>query len=382
MTATDASTQHQEDTTLELVLQPAGDRQAAPWTLRLTGELLTLLDPEGRSAFMVHQEEAARYVRIRNNLVGGGRLSFVIAERHATHRFRCTRDQLASLLDWLPGKGPARATRDQRYSAMGVALFGLLHLLLTDMLFWGWGLALILAGLAGIVSPRRATYAINGVLLLVVGLWDLLPHSAIGINPWTVPPGSRMVPLAVGSALILWGIHQIAMLSPAQQLRDARNARDEAAAFRPERSTLVHHIGWANIFASVLCAAYTGALAVAVTFRSQATATTDPLSIDLAVFAVLTPLALLSAMRFLLRKHAPYAEAKVSGQLLVAVAMFSLWGLAMHWRAAPPQYDGVFDPALGLFLNPITWASVVGFVLLFNRWFARARDREMETQRD
>lgn len=383
MTATEPSTGQQAGDTIELALRPAGRSQAGPWTLRLTSELLILLDPEGRSTFMVHQEEAARYLRIRNNLIGGRRLSFVIAERHATHRFRCSREQLTRLLDWLPHKEPARAARDQRYSAIGVTLFGVLHLLLPETFFWGWGLALILAGLTGIAFPRRTTYAVNGLLLLLAGLWDLLPYSATGINPWTVPPESRMVPLAAGSALVLWGIHQIAMLGHAQQLRAARAVRDEAAAFRPEHSTVIHCIGWANILASVLCAAYASGLAVAISFRNQASPqTSDPLGIDLAVFAVLTPLALLSATRFLLRRHAAYAEAKVSGQLLVSVAVFALWGLATHWHTQPPQYDGALNPALGLFVNPSTWGSVVVCVLLFNRWFARARDREMETQRD
>ena len=358
-----------------LELEPvSGD---GPWTVRLGPDLMTLAGPEGDAVLTLHQTEAARYMRFANDVFRGRTLSFVVVARLKKHRFRCTKEQLAALLAWLPRKGPEETAREIRYSGIGVALFGVLHLLMPQHLFWGCGVSLFAAGGVGIAAPRREIYLLNGVLMTVVGLWDLYP--------WR-PAENHLLSVVVGSILILWGIQQISMLEANRQLRAAREIRDRHAAFRPGKSGVTHWAGLANVVAALVFGVYAIAVLASVPFRMTAGAMSGfaPVLPDLGVFAVLAVLTGLSAVVLLLREKATYLEAKVSAQLLVTATVLSFWGVAFSFDAGAPFsfFGGIFAADLYSFTRPYVWISLIVCVVGFNRWFARVMDRELEAQRD
>lgn len=365
---------------------PAGET----WTVNLESEILTLARPDGRVILKLHRDEVARYMRFTHDLLRGRIVTFVLIEGAKRYSFRCTREQQAALLGWLPEISSSHLTRQVKFACIGVALFGVLHLLIPQSLFWICGVCLILAGLLGLSFPKRWTFLANGVLLIMAGLWDLSSGSPVDFRPWSVPPEERAVPVIVGSLVLMWGIQQLAMLSPNQLLRVARAARDEREAFLPEESRTVRRIGHLNIAAALLCAVYVLTLLLTIPFRTRAHAgmagisALEPVIRDCIIFGVLTLLTNFSAIRFLARKSPAYGEAKVSGQLLVSVAVLSVWGFISNVDLAHPTtlFSGAVSADPLVFTRAHVWGSLILCVLGFNRWFTHAVDRELEEQRD
>lgn len=353
-----------------LDFRPLTGDTSAIWQARLDAELLTLSNPSGASALTVHRDEAARYLKFIPDVMRGRTVSFSLGEGLKSYSFRCTRDQQSEILAWLPQKPPELAAKEIRYSGLGVALFGTLHLLLPERLFWGWGVWLVLIGLYGAAFPRPVLYLVNGLIMFFVGLWDVVP--------W-IPFQNDLVAVAVGTALILWGIQQVAMLSPNQQLRAARAFRDRQAQLKPSESPLVRIVGWCNVGGAVLCGAY--ALAVALIATGRGFQNVAP---DLGAFTVFAVLMGLSAAVFLGPRHAGYVEAKVSAQFLVSAAIFTLWGLifAFDFSAPAAVIGGIFSGDLRSFTRPYVWISLIVSVLLLNRWLTHRTDRELEERRD
>jgi len=365
------------DAVSEAVLEFEPVSGGATWTVRLGPDLMTLVAPDGEAVLTLHQAEAARYMRFANDVFRGRTLSFVVVARLKKHRFGCTKEQLAVLLAWLPHKGLEEAAREIRYSGIGVALFGVLHLLMPQHLFWGCGISLLAAGGVGIAAPRREIYVLNGILMTVVGLWDLYP--------WR-PAENHLLSVVVGSILILWGIQQLSMLEANRQLRAAREIRDRHAAFRPGKSGITFWAGVANVAAAVVFGMYAIAVLASVPFRTTAGAMSGfgPVLPDLGVFAVLAVLTGLSAVVLLLREKATYLEAKVSVQLLVTATVLSLWGVAFSFDVSVPSsfFGRIFAADLYSFTRPYVWISLIVCVAGFNRWFTRMMDRELEALRD
>ncbi len=372
---------------LALHLRPAGREDGAPWILRVGNDQLTLENAEGATLLTVHRDEAARYIRFRKDLFRGRTLTLSVAGSRKTHVLSCSADQIDRLLAHLPHKSDAQLQREIRFSGVGVSLFGVLHLLLPGMLFWPCAAALLAVGMASLLAPRRVLYAVNGAALLVTGLWDLATQSAQGLNPWALAAEQRVVPIAVGSLLILWGIQQLSMLGAAQRLRASRAVRDKHAEFQPAKASIVKGATVASGIIGVLCLLYAGGVARWVSrgpnppglFTAE-----NPLLADLVSYAILGLLAVGFAIYFATRRLSRYTEAKVVGQLLIAITVFSLWGLAFGlWSAwTGGSYAGMLSPSAGVITNPLVWISLVGAVLGFNRWFARIQDRELESLRD
>jgi len=358
-----------------LELEPVG--RDGTWRVRLESELMTVLDPDGSAVLMVHRVEAARYLRFATDVFRGRTMSFVVVPRLRQYTFRCSRAQLAAFLAWLPHREPEETAREIRYAGVGVALLGVLHLLLPQHLFWGCGASLFAAGALGIAVPRREIYVLNGVLLTVVGLWDLYP--------WR-PAENLLLPVVVGSILVLWGIHQFSMLEANRQLRAAREIRDRESEFRPGQSGVTRWVGLANVVAAIVFGVYAVAVLASVPFRTTASAMSGyaPVLADLGVFAVLAVLAALSAAALLLRRQATHLEAKVSAQLLVTAVVLSLWGLALGFDEGAPgaSFGRIFAADLYAFTRPYVWISLILCVVGFNRWFTRVMDRELEVERD
>jgi len=352
-----------------------GDTEAL-WTIQLEPGLLTLMDPANEPVLKLPREETSRYVRFAYDLLRGHTESFVIIEGLKSYTFRCPKHHLLKLLTWMPHKTSVQVAREVRFSGIGVALFGVLHLALPQSLFWGWGVCLLAAGVLGAARPRLAMYLLNGLIMLAAGLWALVP--------WT-PTETDLPSVIAGSVLVLWAVQQFSMLSPNQQLRAARAVRDQRAAFLPERSRVVDRIRHWNLGAAAVCGAYALAVLASVPFRSgEGWGRLLPVLPDLAVFGVLAVVALAAAFGFLARKPPPYFEAKMSAQLLIAAALVCLWGIlfALDFSAPLSVFGGIFGSDLGLFAKPYVWLSLMAAVLAFNRWYLRSVDRELEELRD
>lgn len=372
---------------LALHLRPAGRQDSAPWILRVANDLLTLENAEGVSVLTVHRDEAARYIRVRNDLFRGRTLTLAVAGSRKTHVLACSADQVERLLAHLPRKSDVRLKREIRFSGIGVGLFGVLHLLLPGMLFWPCAALLLAVGVAAALAPRRTMYAVNGAALVFAGLWDLVTQSGGGLNPWALSGERRVVPIAVGSLLLLWGIHQLSMLGAAQQLRAARAVRDRRAEFQPAKASIVKGTTLASALVGVLCLLYAGGIAwwIGQGLNGPGLVSAEnPLLADFATYGILSLLALAFAVYFATRRLSRYTEAKVVGQFLVALAVFSLWGMAFGlWSIGTGgAYAGMLSPAAGVITSPLVWVSLVGAVWQFNRWFGRIQDRELESLRD
>ncbi len=353
------------------------------WTVRLEAELLTLLDGEDKPVLKLHREEAARYLRFSYDVVRARIVTLVVIEGLKGYSFHCTKVELSKLLSWLPQKSPETIAKEGRYSGLVLALFGTLYLLLPGHLFWGLGVCFLVAGAVGLLLPKRGLYALNGALMILVGLWELLPRNLPGLHSLIATPEERVVPFVVGCVLILWGIQQLTMLGSSQKLRAARAVRDRHASFLPGQSALVRRVGRWNLIASGLFAAY-ALSALALASAGSATGLLSFALSDAAIYGVLALLAAVSAASFLVRRRPAYLEAKASAQFLIAVAVLSLWGFALSFHpSAPASFLGaLLSGEAEVFKRPYVWASLIPPVLLFNRWFARAVDRELEEQRD
>lgn len=366
---------------LTIHLSPVNGPREEVWTLRIQDDLLMLTRPREQRVLTVHVEEAARYVRF-DYCVGLGRtLSLSVAEGMKPYRFRCDKAVVTALLNALPRKDMQLGRRDVRYSGLAVALFGLLHLLLPHHLEAETGLLLALTGLIGALICARRVYAANGIALIGAGLWDIGPLLMNAVPQGANAPGSGLIALATGSAMLIWGVQQFAMLSPNQELRLARTARDERAELRPQQSRVIRAVSVVNAVAAAAFGGYSVLVITAACARLGAEL--DAALPDVLGFAVLALAALGTSIAIRFRSHPPYREAKVSGQLILFVACLSVWSIILRFRPDAPLdfVGGIFSADVALYSRPYIWASLIASVLLFNRWFTRAVDRELEEQR-
>ena len=365
---------------VSLKAHPVKARAGILWTIRLDTDVLTIVNTEDRAVFQVHREEAARYVRFSRDVFRGRTVTFVIIEGMRSHSFQCTKEMLRKLLAWLPNKSPHEIANEVRISAAGLVLFGILHLILPGVLFWGWAFPLFLVAACGFIAPKARMFLANGVLMVCIGLLDLVPWSLTAAAYPMLPPEMQAIPIAVGSILILWGIHQISLKGPSQQLRAARTVRDRQTAFLPARSRVVRLIGGCNVAAAVFFGlyAFTTLLDAPQSFEAQTQ------SVDAVVLGTLMLLSACSAAVLLLRKRAGYLEAKVSAQCLIFVAELILLAVLNKQFGSPAAVSAagaLYVRLLTLLWRPYVWGGLILCVLAFNRWFAREVDKELEEQR-
>jgi hypothetical protein len=353
------------------------------WHVRLEADILTLIEPSKGAVLKLHRDETARYLRITWDMWRGRRLTFVIIEGVRVYSFSCANAEIMQLLAWLPqgvgGHLPHETAKEIRYSGLSVVLLGVLHLVVPELFFWGCGIGLLMIGMLAVANPRRSNYAINGIGLMGVGFYDVagLPKALLpGMNQ----AQNNLTLVLVGTVLVLWGVFQLLRLGPDQRLRVARALRDEQAAFLPAHSRLVRLVGWWNLAAAASLLTYmAGLLLVANNHPSM-----KDIEPDLAVLGVLIVLTLSSGLIFLVRRRAAYFEAKVSAQALIAMAIFFLEGTTVLFRPGDPLsiFGALFSAHVELIASPYIWCTMVLSVFFFNRWFARAVDRELEEQRD
>jgi hypothetical protein len=352
------------------------------WEVRLEPDVLTLLSPEDDSVLQLHREEAARYVRFAYDVLRERTISFVIIDGLKSYSFRCGKEEVMKLLSWLPQKEPEKMAKEVTVSALAVCLFGVLHLVLQQPAFTVCGVLLLAGGIMGVARPRRVMYALNGALMILVGLWDLFPHIPVGIDPRAIPPEQHLLSVIAGSVLILWGIQQLAMLEPNQQLRTARALRDEHVSFLPGRSDLVRLIGRWHLIAAGMFAVHAAIVFVTTHFLIAESAG-GALCPDFLVSGALAVVALGAGCAYVFRERPAYFEAKVSAQFLIAAMILLGWGLVLNFSLTAPlsMFSGVLSGDMAAFARAYVWASMLPAVLCFNRWFTASVDQELEEQR-
>lgn len=354
------------------------------WTVRLDGELLTLMKPGDRCVMHLHRDEAARYLKFSYDLLRGRTLTFHVIEGMKSYSFPCTKVQMLKLVAWMPHKENCEIAKEVRVSGMAIVLFGALHLLLSGDVWFGWGIALMALGLSGICAPKRGLYGSNGALLLAAGLGDLLASSVTSVQAGSTVFDPALIPLAVGLMLVVWGIHQLSMLGPNQLLRAARAIRDRQAHLAPVESKVVRQIAVWNLVGGIGF----GGCALLV-WAYQIGSADGPLlaasewSPDLAVFTGLSLVSFVASGLLYLRSRPAYFEAKVSAQMLLAIIILALWGFAASYMAERPltAFGNTFSMDRAAYA-PVAWVLLILWVSVFNRWYGHAVDRELEEQRD
>lgn len=367
-----------------LQFRPRGGYHNEIWTVRLDGDLLTLMKPGDKCIMQLHREEAARYLKFSYDLLGGRTITFHVIEGMKSYSFPCTKVQMLKLVAWMPHKEHSEIAKEVRFSGLAVVLFGALHLILWGNVWFGWGIALVALGVSGICAPKRGLYGSNGALLLAAGLGDLLASTAGRVSPGTAFFDPALIPMAVGLTLVLWGIHQLSMLGPNQLLRAARAIRDRRARVAPVESKVVRQVALWNLVGG---AGFAGC--ALLVWAYQRGSTDGPLlasaewTPDLAIFTGLAAISFLSSAALFLRSRPAYFEAKVSAQMLLAIIILALWGFAASFMAELPltAFGNTFSLDRAAYA-PVAWVLLILWVSVFNRWYSHAVDRELEEQRD
>ena len=292
-------------------------------------------------------------------------------------------------------------------SGIGVSLLGVAQILVTQGASWGWGILLMLAGLLGILLPKRQIYYVNGLLLLLVGLADLSMY-APAANQTAGIHIMGLMPVLMGGLLIIWFTHQLSLAGPNQQIRAARALRDSRVEFLPSHSPLVHGVARTIRWIALVFVVY----AVAVLVVALSADGSGPLGRltsmlpDLAIFGVLAMLLFVVSVGMVASKRPAYLEAKVAAQLVIAVGVLSFWNVLLNFDInAPAAFFGhVFLPDVLVFEHPYSWGNMSFFggwmqkeltvyarphvwimlvlcVMAFNGWFTRSVDKELEDQR-
>ena len=156
-------------------------------------------------------------------------------------------------------------------------------------------------------------------------------------------------------------------------------------------------------------ATYTTAMVLTIVSHANVTGTLEsliPMLPDLAIFGVLTILLIAIATLISRRKRPAYVEAKVAAQLMISVLVLGFWSVFLNFDPQNPMsffghvfalgllvfehpyawgslsfFDGLLSKELAIYARPYVWISLVLCVLLFNHWFTRKVDNELEEQR-
>jgi len=366
-------------------LQPLTGDGRTLWTVKLEPDTLTLINPTNQDVLQLHREEAARYINFAHDLRRGRVIHFVIIEGLKSYSFRCAKVQLLKLLTWMPHKEPQEIDRDVRRSGVAMGLLGLLNFLVAQRMWMGMGIVLMLVGALSYFRPHRKLFAVNGGLLLATGLWDLATWSFAAADTPSEGLGYSIVPMVMGIVLILWGIQQLTLLGPNHQVRIARELRDERASLMFQPSEVVRRIAMANAVIAAVFIAYSVVLFVYGLFFTKYDSPTVPipwLTPDLVVFGVSGLLSAASAV-ILLRKQRPaYMEARVCAQVMISVTVFGFWG-ALFGMVSGSSFSFFGDVVYTthVIFAPAVWLTLIASVAIFNRWYGRCVDNELESQR-
>ena len=363
---------------VRIALRPLQGSAAEPWSVALESDLLWLHAPDGRVVMMLAREDAARHLRFDWNVPRGRVVSFVVVEGLKAHRFRCGRRELGVLLDWLPQKPREAMEREVRLYGAAIVLTGVLQISLPEYFPGLWGLAFVLLGLAAMFYAKRPMYAANSLLMLAAGGVLLFSrrhvHAAAGLQVDL----KQVLPTGLGSVLLMWGVQQFALLGANHRLRVARLRGAESLLGERSPSPAVKRVRWAVMILAALLVGQVLGL-----FLQRYVGTSAPILRDWVLCLTLAGVALGAVGVLRWREEAAYLEARIAGQFAVVLGVLYCAGLFN----VPIENSLPFPPDIlwiGLFSlrQPYVWLPLIGLVLLFNRWFGRAVEKELEGARE
>lgn len=354
------------------MLQPVGTTDL--WHAEFDGVLIRLRDSDDREVLAMADTEAARHVRIARDLRYGRVVHFTPSRGMRAFTFKCDSDNLNLLLDWLPKKSSEEVRQEVLFQGIAMLLAGPALMLWQESVHIAWGIALFLVGNVAILIRRRAVYVVSGTIMFSFALAQgFLAPSALQYDGIL-----GVFPSIAATGLVCWAVHQLSMLTINQQIRSARSLRQQVED--NGHSPLVQRIGVIMTAASVVL---TG-IAIPMWINLYAASEGLPpwLSIDAAIVTVtvLAAFTSMAGLTLLLRAKASYRDAR--GAMLVLIA-----GLGVLLWTGPAQFAQGFLPQ---WLNPATsenpellatahiLVALLPAVLLFNHWFTRATENELD----
>lgn len=328
--------------------------------LELDPEMLTLFGEDGRTILMLPREEAARYLRFQWDLRRGRVIEFRLLGGLRAMCFACPASVTAGVIEWLPAGAP------RAFSAPTLLLLvcGIAGLLWPPLLALG-GLYIVLAAVN--MLPLRFNFALLNALLCGGGSLLALFGPTLG---WLGgPPAAAFL---FGALLALTAVEHLGFVGPNRNVFEARLAIVRADSGR-HTSLLVRGVAYAAGAAGLAFLALAGVL-FGITRGEPAALGAEDWLVFLAAGLVL----LLPAPLLLFRARAPYAQALIVAQFLIAVLCVYAWGLgaALLGGGSVDYTRGVFAAAT---VNPSQPYFALPLLLLevaFRAWFVRAAERE------
>ncbi len=357
----------------ELELRGIRGDQSQVWRAVFDGDILSLVSPEDRTVLMLPREDAVRHMRFRWDVFRGATVAFEVLQGLKAHTFRCTPAQRDQFLAWLPQKSAAERAREVRLHAAVLILFGMFQLFFHAQLYPVWGAVLQALALVAMLRPARGMHGLLGLGMLLAGLAMLFSPQVLVLADGA---GSltRLLGTVSGSVLLLWGVQQFSLLGVHYQLRPPEHPE---AVDAPLRSRLVFRVALCAIASAIACVAY----AVGLYFVARQSAA--PLD-DVLIFALLSLLSALAAAVLLIRRRPPYLEARITGQMLIIVAVLYVSGVAAGLASGQSLALTRDILATGIlrFDRPYVWAPLILLLILFQRWFLARVENEVEEGRN
>jgi hypothetical protein len=358
---------------VSLALRPLHGPRNDRFELQLDADLLALRSPDGRLIMMLPREDAARHIRFDWDLPRGRVVSFVVEGLRA-YRFRCERRDVDRIVQWLPQKPQAEMEQEVRRYGVALVLLGTVQLFFQAIFFWGWGLLFVFLGLACILYPRRGMYALNAVAMLVAGLVVLFtPHpaaSSLGQEVDWINP----LRIGLGSLLVVWSVQQFSLLSVNNRLLAARGRSNAVYGEDLGPSALVRKVAWGMTALAGLFLCQIGGLLMQVWVGEA-----PPRDRDWILCIVLSVLTALMALTLRWYRRPAYFEAKLAGWTGIVLAMLYLAGaLTLPFETRLPFCPDIMWVGMSAIVRIYVWGPMLLFILLFNRWFSNAMEKELE----
>jgi hypothetical protein len=360
----------------ELYLQPIKGKGQEPWRATLENDVLSLFSPDGRLVMMLPREDAARHLRFAWDLFRGRTIAFIVVEGLKSHRFHCDAADQDALIEWLPTRRQTELAREVQWYGAGMVAFGALELALQDTFGGVWGLLLVLLGLVNLLDPRRRWYAANGSVLLLLSLFILFNPDRIQTGASGNLNAAHLLSTAAGILLVIGSVQQFSLLSPNNRLRAVR-VRDERARHHGEQRSGV-------VLGTIVVLAMTAGLFLghlAALFAAQPAAEDVFFGWDFVLFLALTGALTFIAAVLWFRRGNPYFEAKLAGQAVTVLLVIYVAGaISLVYQQQFTFSAGILRQGMALLVMPWVWIPLILLLVIFNRFFARAVDRELDSK--
>ena len=377
-----------------LLLRPIHAKTDEAFTVSLEDELLSLISPDGRMVMMLPREEAVRHLRFNFDIFRGRTVSFVVVEGAKAYTFKCPLLELEQLLSWLPQKPQLEREREVRRYGVVLILLGTVLLLFQEFFFWPWAILINFAGLSCVVLPHRFMYGVNAAIMFFISMVLFFSPRPLGIDPGDNIETIRLLSTGLGSLLILWSVEQMSMMGPIHRLRMARehyaagaiNIADDtpspavrwvAGGMLVLGIFFLIHLGWLAFLW------YQGGLESYPLPADEDALKQDIYGYAWLLYATASLTTLVGALALRIWEYRVYLEAKVAAQFSIVLFVFYAAGITkMLLQSNLPVSPYALSEGLYAFANIYVWVPLVVLVVLFNRWYTRAVERELESQTD